>query len=128
MFTNCNVLPCLVCLGTCLFCQGGGPHAYEIYMHMGQTVHMAGEPQVHSSWMMDDLVVDMVELLSMIVAFLLKSYFHIANREYPIGNRESAGPSLEGATRLRGSSPVKQFNSTVTFLSLKSNSSEMKVL
>ena len=37
----------------------------------------------------------------------------------------SAGPSLEGATRLRGSSPVK--SSTVTFLSLKSSSSEMKV-
>ena len=32
----------------------------------------------------------------------------------------SAGPSLEGATRLRGGSPVK--SSTVTFLSLKFNS------
>ena len=36
----------------------------------------------------------------------------------------SAGPSLEGATRLRRVCPVK--SSTVTFLSLKSSNSEMK--
>ena len=44
----------------------------------------------------------------------------------------SAGPSLEGATRLRSGCPVKQFNSYIpesffTFLSLQSSSSEMKV-
>ena len=37
----------------------------------------------------------------------------------------SAGPSLEGATRLRSGSAVK--SSTVTFLRLKSSSSELKV-
>ena len=61
----------------------------------------------------------------------LSAYFHIAYTFLDnylcihIYTRISAGPSLEGATRLRRGSPVK--SSTVTFLSLKSSSSEMKV-